>query len=133
MKFLCLICSERVYEQLPPAEAARQLDEYMAFMNNIRDSGHYVGCNRLLPPANAITVRVRDGRLSTTDGPFAETKEQLGGYFVLEARDLNEAIRIAAKIPAARHGCVEVRPIAESLPNRDVPHVAEAPTHTEMR
>jgi hypothetical protein len=133
MKFLCLICTERMYEQLPPAEAARQLDEYIAFMNDIRASGHYVGCNRLLPPASAVTVRVRDGKLSTTDGPYAETKEQIGGYFVLDARDLNDAIRIAAKIPGARHGCVEVRPIAESLLTPDVQHVPEVPTQTEMR
>jgi hypothetical protein len=133
MEFLCLICTERAYEELQPHEAARQLDEYVAFMNDIRESGHYVGRNRLLPAANAVTLRVREGKLSTTDGPFAETKEQLGGYFVLEARDLNEAIRIAAKIPGARHGCVEVRPIAERLLDPDALHVTEVPTHTEMR
>jgi hypothetical protein len=133
MEFLCLICTERAYEELQPHEAARQLDEYVAFMNDIRESGHYVGCSRLLPAAYEDTLRVRAGKPSTTDGPFAETKEQLGGYFVLEARDLNEAIRIAAKIPGARHGCVEVRPIAERLLDPDALHVTEVPTHTEMR
>ncbi|MBA3484712.1 MAG: YciI family protein, partial [Pirellulales bacterium] len=79
----------------------------------IRESGHYVGCNRLLPPNAALTVRMRNGKVLTTDGPFVETKEQLGGYFVIEAKDMNEAIQIAARIPGARYGCVEVRPIAE--------------------
>jgi hypothetical protein len=132
MKFLCLICTERMYEELSPADAARQLDEYLAFMNEIRESGHYLGSNRLLPPASAVTLRVRDGKLSTTDGPYAETKEQIGGYFLLEARDLNEAIRLAARIPGARHGCVEVRPLAESLLKPDVQHVTEVSTRTEM-
>ena len=113
MKFLCLICAEKVMEHLSEADADRHFDEYAAFTREIRDSGHYVGCNRLLPVETAITVRVRNGRLSTTDGPFTETKEQIGGYFVVEARDLNEAIRVAARIPGARIGSVEVRPIAE--------------------
>ena len=113
MKFLCLICAEKVMEHLSEADADRHFDEYAAFTREIRDSGHYVGCNRLLPVETAITVRVRNGRLSTTDGPFTETKEQIGGYFVVEARDLNEAIRVAARIPGARIGSVEVRPIGE--------------------
>ena len=83
------------------------------FTADVRDSGHFVDCNRLQPPATATTVRVRNDKVSTTDGPFAETKEQLGGYYMLEARDLNEAIQIAARIPGARTGCVEVRPVAE--------------------
>ena len=69
--------------------------------------------NRLLPPDAAITVRVRNGKVSTTDGPYVETKEHLGGFYVIEARDLNEAVQIASRIPGARYGCVEVRPIAE--------------------
>ena len=113
MKFLCLICAEQVMEHLSDADADRHFDEYAAFTREIRDRGHYAGCNRLLPVETAITVRVRNGRLSTTDGPFTETKEQIGGYFVVEARDLNEAIRVAARIPGARIGSVEVRPIAE--------------------
>ena len=133
MQFLCLICTERTHEQLPPDEAARQLDEYDAFMNDIRGSGHYVGCNRLLPAAAAVTLRVREGKVATTDGPYAETKEQVGGYFVLDARDLNEAIRIAAKIPGARHGCVEVRPIAERLRSRDTAKIPGKSTEMEMR
>lgn len=100
-------------EQMPEADAAAHFAEYAEFTAGIRASGHFADCNRLLPPATAVTVRVRDGKVSTTDGPYAETKEQFGGYYVIEARDLNEAIRVAAKIPGARLGCVEVRPIAD--------------------
>jgi hypothetical protein len=113
MKFLCLICAEKVMEQMPEADASRHFDEYRDFTAAIRKSGHFVGCNRLLPPGAATTVRVRQGRVSTTDGPYAETKEQLGGYYVIEARDREEAIQVAARIPGAWIGCVEVRPIAE--------------------
>ena len=95
------------------ADAASHFEEYREFIDDIRESGHYVGCNRLLPPNAALTVRMRNGKVLTTDGPFVETKEQLGGYFVIEAKDMNEAIQIAARIPGARFGCVEVRPIAE--------------------
>ncbi|HET8877527.1 MAG TPA: YciI family protein [Casimicrobiaceae bacterium] len=118
MKFLCLICAEKMLEQMPVTEAARHVGEYAAFTEGIRRSGHFIGCNRLLPPATACTVRVRDGRVSTTDGPFAETKEQVGGYYVIEARDLNEAILVAARIPGARAGSVEVRPIADDVDAR---------------
>ena len=113
MKFLCLICAEKVMEQLPARDAESHFDEYAEFTRNIRGSGHFVDCNRLQPPGAATTVRVRGGKVSMTDGPFAETKEQLGGYYVIEARDLNEAIHVASKIPGARIGCVEVRPVAE--------------------
>ena len=113
MKFICLICTERIVERMSPAESEALFAEYLAFAKEIHAGGHYLGSDRLLPADTAVTVRVRDGRLSTTDGPFAETKEQLGGYFLIEARDLNEAIRIAAKIPGARNGCVEVRPVAD--------------------
>lgn len=113
MKYLCLICAEKVMEQMSEADAEKHYQDYEAFIEGIRRSGHYVGCNRLLPPATATTIRVRNGKLSTTDGPWVETKEQLGGYFVIEARDLNEAIQVAARIPGAWIGCVEVRPIAE--------------------
>ena len=118
MKYLCLICAETMMEQMTEAEAEQRYSEYAEFTEAIRRSGHLVGCNRLLPPEAAITIRVRKGKISTTDGPFAETKEQLGGYFLIEARDLNEAIRVAAKIPGASHGCVEVRPVAEDEQTR---------------
>lgn len=113
MKYLCLIAAEKVMEQMTPDDATRHYEEYRDFTNDIRRSGHYVTCNRLLPPSAAVTLRVRQGQTLTTDGPFVETKEQLGGYFLIEARDLNEAIQIAARIPGARFGCVEVRPVAE--------------------
>lgn len=113
MKYLCLICAGKVMEQMPEADADAHFREYAEFTEAIRKSGHFVACNRLLPPAAATTIRVRNGKVSATDGPWVETKEQLGGYFVIEARDLNEAIRVAAKIPGAALGCVEVRPIAE--------------------
>jgi hypothetical protein len=113
MKFLCLICAEKVMEQMPEADAEQHYKDYADFTKAIRRSGHFIGCNRLLPPGAATTIRVRNGKISTTDGPWVETKEQLGGYYVIEAKDLDEAIRVAAKIPGAWIGCVEVRPIAE--------------------
>jgi hypothetical protein len=120
MKYLCIICAEKVMEQMPKADADRHYEEYREFTEALAESGHLVGCNRLLPAASATTVRVRNGKVSTTDGPFAETKEQFGGYYLIEARDLNEAIQVAAKIPGARLGCVEVRPVAEDAQTRDV-------------
>ena len=113
MKFMCLICAEKMMEHMDPAAAERHYQEYAEFTRDIKQGGHFVSANRLTPADTAVTLRVRDGEVSTTDGPFAETKEQLGGYYVIEARDINEAIRVAAKIPGARKGCVEVRPIAE--------------------
>ncbi len=113
MKFICLICAETVMEQMAPADAEKHYQEYAEFTADIKRNGHFIGGNRLTPADTAITVRVRNGKVFTTDGPFAETKEQLGGYYVIEAKDLNEAIQVAAKIPGARFGCVEVRPIAE--------------------
>ena len=113
MKFLCLICAEKVMEQMPEADADKHFEDYSEFTKEIRRSGHFIGCNRLLPPATATTVRVRNGKVAVTDGPYAETKEQLGGYYVIEAKDLDAAIQLAARIPGAWIGCVEVRPIAE--------------------
>ncbi|MGH8619404.1 MAG: YciI family protein [Burkholderiales bacterium] len=117
MKYLCLICAETSYmmESLSPAERAAHFAEYGAFIESIRNSGHFIGGNRLLPPEAAATVRVRNGKVTTTDGPYAETKEHLGGYFMIEAKDLNEAILIASRIPGAKFGCVEVRPVAEDV------------------
>lgn len=113
MKFICLICAETVMEQMPAADAEKHYQEYAEFTKEIKRKGQFIGANRLTPSDTAITVRVRNGRVLTTDGPFAETKEQFGGYYVIEAKDLNEAIHVAAKIPGARFGCVEIRPIAE--------------------
>ncbi len=113
MKYLCLIYSdETLWPKLPKAETDAMMSEYMSFSADIQKSGHFVAANRLQPTPAATTIRIRNGKLSTTDGPFAETKEQLGGYYLVEARDLNEAIQIAARIPGARIGSIEVRPIA---------------------
>jgi hypothetical protein len=114
MKYLCLIYDEEKNWQTMSREAGEALmQEYFTFTKDIRQSGHYLGGNDLQPTKNATTVRVRNGRLSTTDGPFAETKEQLGGYYLIEASDLNEAIQIASRIPSAKLGSIEVRPIQE--------------------
>ncbi len=113
MKYLCLICAETVMEQMTPEVAEKQFAEYAAFTRTIRENGRYLNGNRLLPANAAITLRVRNGKVSITDGPFAETKEQLGGYYLIEAHDLNDAIQVAAKIPGAQYGCVEIRPVAE--------------------
>jgi hypothetical protein len=89
------------------------MGEYFAFTDGIKKSGHYLAGDALQPVSTATSVRMRNGKLSTTDGPFAETKEQLGGYYLINARDLNEAIQIASRIPSARTGTVEVRPVVE--------------------
>jgi hypothetical protein len=116
MKYLCMICiDEQLERALPSDELDQIVAEHLAYDDELRAKGHYVTSAALESVRSATTVRVRDGRMSTTDGPFAETKEQLGGFVLIEARDLNEAIRIAARIPSARHGCVEVRPV------RDIP------------
>jgi hypothetical protein len=112
MKYLCLIYDEeKKLEGMSKEESDAFMGEYFAFTEDIKKSGHYVDGNALQGVETATTVRVRSGKTATTDGPFAETKEQLGGYYMIEARDLNEAIQVAARIPSARIGSVEVRPI----------------------
>ena len=113
MKYLCLICAERTMEQFGSAEAEKHFDDYAEFTKEIRKSGHFVGCNRLLPPREAVTIRVRQGKISATDGPYVETKEQFGGYYLIEAKDMSAAIQVAARIPGAWIGSVEVRQVAE--------------------
>src|SRR5262245_11258917 len=114
MKYLCLIYDdEKTWATMPKAEADAYMGEYFKFTEDTQKSGHNLGGEALHPVHTATTVRVRNGKVSTTDGPFAETKEQLGGYYLIEARDLNEAIQIAARIPSARLGCVEVRPVVD--------------------
>lgn len=129
MKYLCLICAEVVMEQMPETEAQEHFKEYEEFTQSIQRSGHFISANRLQPSATATTLRVRNGQVSVTDGPFMETKEQFGGYYVIEARDLNEAIQVASKIPGARFGCVEIRPVAEDAPTLalgfDIAHVSD--------
>lgn len=118
MKFICLISAETMMEHLSEADAAALFQDYAVFTARIRASGQFVSANRLLPPETAKTLRVRDGKLQITDGPFAETKEMLGGYYLIEAADLNAAMAIAADIPGARFGCVEVRAVADDAPTR---------------
>jgi hypothetical protein len=114
VRYLCLIYDEeKKLAAMPRSESDAFFGEYFAFSESIRKSGHYLGGNALQPVQTATTVRVRNGKLSTTDGPFAETKEQLGGYYLIEARDLNDAIQVASRIPSARMGSIEVRPILE--------------------
>ena len=114
MKYLCLIYDEeKTMAAMSKAEGDAFMGEYFAFTEGIRKSGQYLGGEALQPVQTATTVRVRNGKLSTTDGPFAETKEQLGGFYFIEARDLNDAIQVASRIPSARTGSIEVRPIIE--------------------
>jgi len=114
MRYLCLIYeNEKSWEALPQGELEGVMNEYFAFTGDIQKSGKYVAGEALQPTPTATTVRVRNGKISTTDGPFVETKEQLGGFYLIEAKDLNEAIQIAAKIPGARYGGVEVRPVID--------------------
>jgi hypothetical protein len=120
MKFLCIICAEKVMEHMKPADAERHYDEYADFTRSIRKSGHLLGSNRLMPPETAKTVRLRDGKVLTTDGPFAETKELFGGYYLIEARGMDEAIKVASRIPGARLGCVEVRPVADDARTQEI-------------
>ncbi len=115
MKYLCLIYeSEKLWETMSGEEQGKIFAQYGTFTKEIAESGHLLGGEALQPMATATTVRLRNGTLSTTDGPFAETKEQLGGYYLIEARDLNDAIQVAARIPAAITGCIEIRPILDT-------------------
>ena len=114
MRYLCLIYDdESKWSTMSKEQGEALMGEYFAFTDAIKTSGHHVAGEALQPTATATTVRVRQGKISTTDGPFAETKEQLGGYYLINAKDLNDAIQIAAKIPSAKIGSIEVRPIQE--------------------
>jgi hypothetical protein len=114
VRYLCLIYDdESKWGTMPKEEGEAILGEYFAFTEGIKQSGHYVGGEALQPTQTATSVRVRNGKVSTTDGPFAETKEQLGGYYLINAKDLNDAIQVAAKIPSSRIGTIEIRPIQE--------------------
>ena len=114
MKYLCLIYSEETkVRALSESDSKNMMGEYNAFTDSVRKSGKLLGAERLQPTHTATTIRSRNGKVSTTDGPFAETKEQLGGFYLINARDLNDAIQIASKIPGTRMGSIEVRPIWE--------------------
>src|ERR1700761_5386813 len=112
MQYLLTIYSnEAEHDKILEATGNKMTEEYGVFTQGIIQSGNFKAGDRLRPVSTATTVRGRDGKVMTTDGPFAETREQLGGYYLIEAKDLNEALAIAAKIPSARHGSIEVRPI----------------------
>jgi hypothetical protein len=112
MKYLLLIYgNEAHWDTLKEPERMSIFKEYMDLSAAWQKNGTYVGGNELKPVATASTVRVRNGKRTVTDGPFAETKEQLGGYYLVEAKDLDEALELAAKIPSVRWGAIEVRPI----------------------
>jgi hypothetical protein len=124
MRYLCLIYeNEKAWESKPQAELEAVMGEYFAFTEGIRSNGKLVAAEALQPTATATSVRVRNGKISTTDGPYAETKEQLGGFYLIDAKDLNDAIQVASKIPGARDGTIEVRPVIDFS--------QEAPKHAE--
>ncbi len=113
MEYLLLIYgNEGDLAQLRESDHAAMMQEFIEFNQSIQRSGNFRAGSRLRPVATATTVRMRDGKRTVTDGPFAETREQLGGYYLIEAKDLDEALGIAERIPAARWGSVEVRPLA---------------------
>ena len=112
MKYVLLIYDdEKIWVSMSPDESGAMMHEYFAFTQAIRDGGQYRAGEALQPIATSTTVRVRNGQLQTTDGPFAETREQLGGFYLVDAANLDEAIAIAARIPSARIGSIEVRPV----------------------
>ena len=112
MKYMLLIyTSESQWASQTPDQVQAVMGEYRQFTQSIQAGGHLVGGDRLDSASTATTVRVRDSKTLTTDGPYAETKEQLAGYYIVDAKDIDEAIGIAARIPGARYGAVEVRPI----------------------
>ena len=112
MQYMMMICDVET-EQLAPGDAGFEelMAEYAAFSEMVEKLGMMRMGARLMPASNAASVRVRDGKAVTTDGPFAETKEQFGGFYLLECEDLDQALEMAAKIPTARNGTIEVRPV----------------------
>jgi len=114
MRYLCLVYyDEKNLDALSKSEYDALVGEALAYREVLRTSGHYLVSDGLQSVQTATTIRIRNGKVSLTDGPFAETKEQLGGFMLIEARDLNDAIRVASKIPPVRLGCIEVRPLRE--------------------
>lgn len=119
MKYLCLVyADEAKLDVMPQHEVDALIDEVLANNEELEASGQLILAEALEHVAAAMTVRVRNGRLSATDGPFAETNEQLGGFVLIEAHDLNEAVQIAGRIPSARIGSIEVRPVIDLMRER---------------
>lgn len=116
MKYLCLAYeAEETFTSMSPADWEMLRDETLAYVSSLQRSGHLLVTNALQSARTATTVAVRNNNVLVTDGPFAETKEQLGGFFLIEATDLSTAVQIASKWPGARFGTIEVRPIEEAL------------------
>jgi hypothetical protein len=114
MKYICLgYIEEKKWEAMPESERNNMMDECFAYDDELKKNGHFVGGEALQSAQNAITLRWRSGKVTVTDGPFAETKEQLGGLLVLEARDLNHAIQLMSKHPGVKAGPFEIRPAAD--------------------
>ncbi len=115
MQYLCLIYdNEASMAKMSESEGKAFNEAYMTFTREIVASGHFKAGEALQPTSTATTVRVRGGKTTVTDGPFAETREQLGGFYLIEAKDLDEATAIAARIPSAKGGSIEVRPIMKT-------------------
>ncbi|MGH7216491.1 MAG: YciI family protein [Nitrospiraceae bacterium] len=121
MKYLLLCChEEKQFDSMSKSESDALMEETVAYCEALKKSGHLLGVEALEPIQTAMSVRVRSGKLSVTDGPFAETKEQLGGFFLISARDLDEAIQVASKCPSVQFGTMEVRPVRE-FPGSSLP------------
>jgi hypothetical protein len=119
MKYLCMVyCEESKLASLSQADYDKLVAEHGVLNEALLKSGHYITAHALEPVRTAKTVRVRNGKLSATDGPFAETKEQLAGVYLIDARDLDDALQVAGRIPAVRLGTVEVRPVMELQQSR---------------
>ena len=118
MKYLCLACEEESKLNMLSRDEWDDLrQETLDYVDSLRESGRLLATHALQSTATAVTVRVRNGGVSVTDGPFIETKEHIGGYFLIEAQDLEEAIQVASRWPSARIGSIEVRPVEEGLPD----------------
>lgn len=114
MKYLCMVLvDEKKLDALSESEAQTLDDDSLAYDDTLRKGGHLITAQALESVSTATIVRVRGGKVSVTDGPFAETNEQIGGFLLIEAQDLNEAIQLAAKVPVIRLGAIEIRPIKE--------------------
>jgi len=129
MRYALLIYTAEQTEAPPPDVQQAETEGYNAFTEHVKARGAYQAGEALDPTSTATTVRVRDGKTLTTDGPYAETKEALGGFYLVEAADLDEAIAYAAMIPGARHGAIEVRPIFEWSAQPEAEAAAAAHTH----
>ena len=115
MKYLCLVyVEEKILHAMPQSERVVLSNESMAYCDGLQKQGQLIAASPLHPVETATTIRVRDGKTTTIDGPFAETKEQLGGFLLIDVKDLNDAVRIASKFPAAQFGNIEVRPLKEA-------------------